>query len=264
MADVKWIKLSTEIFDNRKIKQIETLPDGDSLIVIWFKILCLAGNTNDNGFVYFTHDIPYTDQMLATEFNRPLATVKLALNTFKRFEMIDIVDNIIHVSSWEKYQNVDGLEKIKEQNRIRQARFKEKQKLLSSNVIGNVTDNVTVTDGNATDIDIDIDTELDKDKKREKEQKKKKEQKHKYGAYQHVLLTDSDMNKLINELGNEMYSKCITFLDEYIEMKGYKAKSHYLAIRKWVFNAVKEQELRNNKMQRLNTNYNAPIDWYNV
>ena len=114
--------------DNRKIKQIEILPDGDSIIVIWFKILCLAGNTNDNGFVYFTHDIPYTDQMLAAEFNRPLATIQIALNIFERFGMIDIVDNIIHVSSWEKYQNVDGLEKIKEQNRLRQAKYKEKQK----------------------------------------------------------------------------------------------------------------------------------------
>ena len=159
-----------------------------------------------------------------------------------------------------KYQ-----EKIKEQNRIRQARFKEKQKLLSSNVIGNVTDNVTVTDGNATDIDIDIDkdTELDKDKKREKEQKKKKEQKHKYGAYQHVLLTDSDMNKLINELGNEMYSKCITFLDEYIEMKGYKAKNHYLAIKKWVVTAVKEQEQKKNSFDKPKTSYSNPNNKFN-
>lgn len=63
MAEVKWIKIATEIFDNRKIKQIENLPDGDSIIVIWFKLLCLAGNINDNGMVYFTQEIPYTEQM---------------------------------------------------------------------------------------------------------------------------------------------------------------------------------------------------------
>ena len=57
MAEVKWIKLSSNIFDNTKIKQIEVLPDGDTIIVIWVKLLCLAGNINDNGFVYLTKEI---------------------------------------------------------------------------------------------------------------------------------------------------------------------------------------------------------------
>ena len=56
MADIKWIKIVTDMFDNRKIRQIECLPDGDSIIVIWMKLLCLAGQTNDNGMVYFTKD----------------------------------------------------------------------------------------------------------------------------------------------------------------------------------------------------------------
>ena len=88
MADVKWIKLSTEIFDNRKIRQIECLPDGDGIIVVWVKLLCLAGNINDNGMVYFTKDIPYTDQMLAMQFNRPLPLIQLAMATFQKFGMI--------------------------------------------------------------------------------------------------------------------------------------------------------------------------------
>lgn len=78
--------------------------------------------------------------------------------------------------------------------------------------------------------------------------KKNKQQKHKYGAYQHVLLTDNEMQKLLDDLGKEMYSKCITFLDEYIEMKGYKAKNHNLAIRKWVVDAVNEREQRNQRV----------------
>lgn len=159
MADVKWIKLTTNIFENRKIRQIEGLPDGDAIIVIWVKLLCLAGNINDSGMVYFTKEIPYTDQMLATQFNRPLATIQLALKTFEQFEMLEVIDNVLHISNWEKYQNIEGMDKIREQNRLRQQRFKQK-KLAS----GNVTDNVTLTLGNATDIDIDIDIEEDKDK----------------------------------------------------------------------------------------------------
>ena len=158
MADVKWIKLTTNIFENRKIRQIEGLPDGDAIIVIWVKLLCLAGNINDSGMVYFTKEIPYTDQMLATQFNRPLATIQLALKTFEQFEMLEVIDNVLHISNWEKYQNIEGMDKIREQNRLRQQRFKQK-KLAS----GNVTDNVTLTLGNATDIDIDIEEDKDKD-----------------------------------------------------------------------------------------------------
>ena len=117
MADVKWIKLSTGIFDNRKIRQIECLPDGDSIIVIWMKLLCLAGEINDCGMVYFTREIPYTDQMLSQQFNRPLTTIQMALNTFQQFGMIQLIDNILHISNWEKYQNVEGMERIREQNR---------------------------------------------------------------------------------------------------------------------------------------------------
>ena len=98
MADVKWIKLAVDMFDNRKIRQIETLPDGDGIIVIWVKLLCLAGITNDGGLVYFTRDIPYTEQMLANYFQRPIALVQMALRVFQQFGMIDLVDDIIRGS----------------------------------------------------------------------------------------------------------------------------------------------------------------------
>lgn len=160
MAEVKWIKLSTDIFNNRKIKQIERMPDGDALIVIWLKLLILAGTVNDGGMVYFTKDIPYTDQLLATEFDRPIATIQMALNIFEQFGMIEVTDSIIYVSNWEKYQSADKLEEIREQNRIRQANFRERRKALPSNV----TDNVTVTESNATDIDIE-ENRLEEDKK---------------------------------------------------------------------------------------------------
>ena len=106
MADIKWIKIVTDMFDNRKIRQIECLPDGDSIIVIWMKLLCLAGQTNDNGMVYFTKDIPYTEQMLSQQFNRPLTTIQMALKTFEQFGMVELVDNILHISNWEKCQNI--------------------------------------------------------------------------------------------------------------------------------------------------------------
>lgn len=158
MTDIKWIKLDTGIFDNRKIKQIRTLPDGDSMIVIWLQLMCLAGTINDNGRIYFTEEIPYTDQMLSTAFSEPLPTIQLALKTFKAFGMIDVIDDIIFISNWEKYQSVEGMERAKELHRIRQKNYRERKKLLANDV--SVTSHVTQSDGT------DIDKEIDKNKKK--------------------------------------------------------------------------------------------------
>lgn len=160
---VKWIKIQTDIFDNRKIKQIEYMPESDAILVIWIKLLCLCGKVNDNGAIYLTEEVPYTEEMLAKEFGKDISVIRLALKTFEMFGMLEVVDNIYCISNWEKYQNIEGMEKIKEQNRIRQAKFKEKKKQLS---LGNVTDNVTLTLGNATDIDKELEEDKEKEKKK--------------------------------------------------------------------------------------------------
>lgn len=172
MSNVKWVKVMTDMFDNRKIKQIEQLPDGDSIIVIWVKLLCLAGNVNECGFVFFTKEIPYTDEMMATEFNRPVSTIRLALQTFQRFGMVEIINDVIKISNWENYQNVDGMDKLREQTRKRVAKYREKQKHLledKGQKDSNVTCNVTVTECNAIEEDKEEDIERDKEEEKEKE-----------------------------------------------------------------------------------------------
>ena len=166
MAEVKWIKITTDIFDDEKVLLIESLPERDSLLVIWFKLLCMAGRQNNSGVFMLNDRIAYTDEMLATIFRRPLNTVRLALTTFENYGMIEIIDNVITIPKWEKHQNLDGMEKIKEQNRARVAKHREKQKLLA---VCNVTSNVTVTECNATD------KEEEKEKNKNKKKNNKKE-----------------------------------------------------------------------------------------
>lgn len=69
----------------------------------------------------------------------------------------------------------------------------------------------------------------------------KDKEKHKYGEYAHVRLTDDEKAKLDSEFGEDETAAAIKYLDEYIEMKGTSYKSHYMAMRKWVFDAVKEK-----------------------
>lgn len=156
MADVKWIKIVTDIFDDEKILLIESMPDSDKLIVIWFKLLCLAGRQNNGGVFLMNGRIPYTEEMFATIFRRPLNTVRMALNLFERYGMIEIINDTVTIPNWEKHQQIDALEKIRESTRSRVAKHREKQRLLAegnvtSNVTDNVTDYVTVTQCNAID-----------------------------------------------------------------------------------------------------------------
>lgn len=72
-----------------------------------------------------------------------------------------------------------------------------------------------------------------------------KASKHKYGEYKNVLLKDEELQKLKDKYEN--WEELIKYLDEYIEMKGYKAKSHYLCIGKWVVDAVNKENLKKTK-----------------
>ncbi len=135
MSEIKWIKLSTNIFDDEKIKLIDGMPERDTILVVLFKIFALAGKCNDVGNLVFSNKIAYTDEMLSTIFNRPLNSVRLALTILVEYDIIEILNKNEHkiycVKNWSKYQNIDGMEKAKELNRQRVTNYREKQKILA-------------------------------------------------------------------------------------------------------------------------------------
>ena len=160
-GEIKWIKITTDVFNDEKIMLIEQMPEADTLLVIWLKLLCMAGKENNYGVFIMRNRMPYTEEMLATIFRRPLNTVRLALSTFEAFGMIEIEDGIICIPNWEKHQNVDGLERIREVNRTRQQRYRERKKLAiaeNSNVTG------CVASRNCHAPEEDIDKDIDKEK----------------------------------------------------------------------------------------------------
>ena len=158
MAEVKWIKIATDIFDDEKILLIEGLPDAYAIITVWFKLLCLAGKKNNGGVFLMNDKIPYTDKMLATIFRMNESTVKLALNAFEQFKMIEIVEGIITIPNWNKHQTLDAYERKKERDRLYQEERRAKQRALikkSSDKSYERTSDVAVSD---------IDKEEDKEK----------------------------------------------------------------------------------------------------
>lgn len=145
IADVKWIKITTDIFDDEKILLIESLPDADAIIVIWFKLLCLAGKMNNSGVFMLNDRIPITEKMLATIFRRKELTVELALKTFQDFGMIEIIDDVITIPKWGKHQNLDQIEKRRDYMKEYMRKKREEQKgLIEDKVNSKVNSKVNV------------------------------------------------------------------------------------------------------------------------
>lgn len=140
MADIKWIKITTNMFEDEKIRLIDAMPERDTIHYVWVRLLVQAGKTNSNGFIFLGENIPYTEEMLSTIFCRPLTSIRLALKTLKDFKMIEVDDdNLIKIINWEKHQNVEGMERVREQNRIRAKNFREKKKQLKEPI--NINEN---------------------------------------------------------------------------------------------------------------------------
>jgi predicted phage replisome organizer len=174
MADVKWIKITTDIFDDEKILLIESLPDSYAIITVWFKLLCLAGKQNNSG-VFMMGKIAYTDKMLATIFRMKESTVTMALNTFEQFGMIEIIDGVITIPNWGKHQNLDQLESKKEYMRSYMKGYREKQRALTAGKPSCKTNSKTNV------------SQADKEEEKEQEQEQEKEVYREKTDYQKII-----------------------------------------------------------------------------
>ena len=171
MAEVKWIKIVTDIFDDEKILIIESMPEADAMIVIWFKLLCLAGKQNNSGVFTINNRIAYTDEMFSAIFRRPINTVRLALKTFENLGMVEIVNGTVTIPNWGKHQSLEQMEARRQYERDRKREYRARQQLLSDGV--NVDNSGTCpgqSTGRPTDIhSLDIDKEGDIEEERDKE-----------------------------------------------------------------------------------------------
>ena len=258
MAEVKWIKLTTDMFDNRKIKHLRRLPDGNNIVLIWVMLLSMAGRCNAGGMIFLTENIPYTPKMLADELDFEESTVRLALEALEQLNMIVTDSGFFAIAGWEEYQNIEGMERIRESKRLAQARWRAKKKELPSTVDSTVDSTRYLVDDAEVDIDKEKDIEEDNNilpipaKKRPK---------HKYGEYNNVLLTDDEFEKLKAEYPD--YAERIERLSSYVASTGKSYKSHYATIRNW---ARKDQAQRpvyqkQTKADELNDAYKMMADW---
>lgn len=241
MAEVKWIKITTDVFDDEKILLIESLPDAYAIITIWFKLLCLAGKQNNSG-VFLMGQMPYTDKMLATIFRMKESTVTMALQTFEQFGMVEIVDGVITIPNWGKHQNLDQLESKKEYMRNYMNEYRKKQKALTSGKPACKTNSRT----NVRQADKEREKEKERDLEEEGEETghnlsgptSPTSKLEKIGGIlgQGVLmLTEEQKDDLLDKLSLDEYDLYCKKLSDYIIAHPEKTfKSHYQTILKWV------------------------------
>nr|DAN88912.1 MAG TPA: replisome organizer [Caudoviricetes sp.] len=153
------------MFDNRKIKHLRRLPDGNSIVLIWVMLLTLAGRCNSGGMIFLTENIPYTPKMLADELDFEESTVQLALTVLEQLGMIQTNgDGFLAVTGWSEHQNIEGMDKIRESKRLAQARWRAKKKEIPATVESTVDSTRYLVD----DAEEDIEEEREEEKERDK------------------------------------------------------------------------------------------------
>lgn len=244
MAGAKWIKITTDLFDDEKILLIESLPEADSIIVIWFKLLCLAGKQNNSGVFMFSNQMPFTEKMLATIFRRKESVINLALQTFEKFGMVEIVDDLITIPNWGKHQSLDQLEHKKEYMRTYMQDYREKQKAIACKTNGK-SNCKTNSKTNVSEADIERDKEENKEK--EKEREKETPSPLHLGLYNNVILSQEELEALKKDYPHD-YENMIENLSMYMQSSGKLYKDHYATMRKWKREDVeKEKEKQSNR-----------------
>ena len=223
------------MYDKPKIKKIRRLPDGDKILLFWVMLLATAGKCNAGGLIFITEKVPFSEEDLAEEFKFEINTIRLALKTFVRFDMISIYDDgFISICGWEEHQNVDRLAELREYNRIAKQKSRAKQKQLSD-----------VNDKSMTSQSCqDIEEEREEDKEKEKEihsftlsDEEREEEMSKrrriFGSVEKglVMLSDDQMEDLLSRLTLEEFDKYFDIVAECERNgKSFKKKTHYQAI----------------------------------
>jgi predicted phage replisome organizer len=268
MGDFKWIKIATDIFDNEKMLLIESLPNSTEIMLIWFKLLCLAGKNNHTG-EFTVGGRPYTMDMFSVVFRRPIGLVEEAIEIFRELGMIEMKNGIVTVKNWKKHQSIDQMELVRAQTKDRVTKFREKQKAElkkkppaeekksaeERGVTQDVTQDVTVCNADCNAI------EKNREEKNREEKSRIEESMYVNAASDTsphtadrtdgekenddllkpisdsgrgvVYLTDAQADELTEKLGDELYNAYLERLSTFIIEKRARIKKHFEIILRW-------------------------------
>ena len=158
MYSLQWLKLELKIFSNRKIQILLREPDGDTYFRVWIQLLIIAVECNRNGKLVIGNNKPMTIENFSKIMGKSKKKIEKIIKKFLELNMLIVEDGAYKIKNWDKYQSIEPYEKYKEQNRIRQQKYREKLKSEKEK------NNVTITLDNAEENNI-VDENIIKNRK---------------------------------------------------------------------------------------------------
>lgn len=143
MYNLQWLKIEIKIFSNRKIQILLKEQDGDTYFRVWIQLLTIAIECNCNGKLVIGENKPMTIENFSKIMGKSKKKVEKIIKKFQELNMIIIEEGAYKIKNWDEYQSIESSEKYKEQNRIRQQKYREKLKSEKEK------SNVTITENNA-------------------------------------------------------------------------------------------------------------------
>lgn len=230
MAQFKMVNITIDMFDNRKIKHLRKLPEGNSIVLIWVMLLTMAGRCDAGGMIFLTKNIFYTSKMLADELGFDESTIDLALKAFEQLEMITTENDALQIVGWEEYQDDktrgDSYMGKKEYNRLAQQRSRERKKLS-----GNVNDTDLTCQEDVNDMSMTCQNEcLTKEREENKEERSKEENREDKEIY-NINNSNLEKKEKISPYGDKKERKAegknippsLEEVQEYCKKQGYTA-----------------------------------------
>ena len=140
-----WLKLQVGFFQELIIKQLRTLPEGDSIVLLYLKLLLKAINTE--GIIYYQHILPTLDEEIALDTGEKSALVKLTISALCQYHAAVFLDDqslqLLYLEDMVGSESASA-------SRVRNHRAN--QKLLKEKEQATLQCNATVTEGNTTEI----------------------------------------------------------------------------------------------------------------
>lgn len=143
MYNLQWLKIEIKIFSNRKIQILLKEQDGDTYFRVWIQLLTIAIECNCDGKLVIGENKPMTIENFSKIMGKSKKKIEKIIKKFQELNMIIVEEGAYKIKNWDEYQSIESSEKYKEQNRIRQQKYRERLKSEKEK------SNVTITENNA-------------------------------------------------------------------------------------------------------------------
>lgn len=143
MYNLQWLKIEIKIFSNRKIQILLKEQDGDTYFRVWIQLLTIAIECNCDGKLVIGENKPMTIENFSKIMGKSKKKIEKIIKKFQDLNMLIVEEGAYKIKNWDEYQSIESSEKYKEQNRIRQQKYREKLKSEKEK------SNVTITENNA-------------------------------------------------------------------------------------------------------------------